>query len=327
METIIQTSHLSKSFQQYKKPAGIKESFKSLFHRKYFSVDAVKDINLEIKDGEFVGFIGPNGAGKTTTLKMLAGLLYPSGGDIQVMGKTPFKREHSFLKDYALVMGQKSQLMWDLPPIETLELNKEIYEISDKKYQENLNVLSDLLKIKDVLEIPVRKLSLGQRMKCELATALIHQPKLLFLDEPTIGLDVVAQKNIRNFLKKYNEINHTTIILTSHYMDDVSQLCNRIVIISHGSLIYDGSLKNLTEKYLAQKFLKFIFKEKVLKKDLSQFGKIEKYSEDGLSVTLIVDRKNHLDIAAKALKSLPIDDLDIAEISLEEIIRHIFTSQ
>ncbi len=224
-------------------------SVKSLVKREHFDVPAVKSVSFDIEEGELIGFIGPNGAGKTTTLKMLSGLIYPSGGEVSVLGYKPFDRKKEFLRQISLVMGQKNQLWWDLPPMDTFLLNKEIYEISDIDFKERVEELSDLLDVKDILQVQVRKLSLGQRMKCELMAALMHQPKILFLDEPTIGLDVVVQQRLRHFITEYNKKHKATIILTSHYMQDVKQLCDRVIVINYGGLIYDGRLSDLTTKY------------------------------------------------------------------------------
>lgn len=246
---IIEVKNLHKSFKIYQKEPGLAGSFKSLFHRKYEKKEAVKDVSFTIEEGELIGFIGPNGAGKTTTLKMLSGLLYPSGGHVSVLGFTPFDRKHEFLKQISLVMGQKNQLWWDLPPMDTFLLNKEIYEILDTDFKKRVEELSELLDVKDILNVQVRKLSLGQRMKCELMAALLHHPKIFFLDEPTIGLDVVAQQKLRDFIKEYNEKYKATILLTSHYMRDVKQLCKRVVVINYGEIIYDGDLDQLMKEY------------------------------------------------------------------------------
>ncbi|MBP7859921.1 ABC transporter ATP-binding protein, partial [Patescibacteria group bacterium] len=227
METAIKVQNLSKTFKVHKKEEGLIGSVKGLFKREYKTIEAVKNVSFNIEQGELVGFIGPNGAGKTTTLKMLSGLLYPSEGKVKVLGYTPYERKHPFLKQISLVMGQKNQLFWDLPAIETFNLNKEIYEVDTKTYKKTLDELVEMLDIKEILNQQVRKLSLGQRMKCELVASLIHTPKILFLDEPTIGLDVVAQKKLRQFIKEYNEKYNATVILTSHYMGDVKELCKR----------------------------------------------------------------------------------------------------
>lgn len=300
-------------------------SVKSLVNRKYETVQAVKDISFEIQPGELVGFIGPNGAGKTTTLKCLSGLLFPSSGKVDVLGYEPFQRKTPFLKQIALVMGQKNQLWWDLPPTETFILNKEIYEIPEKKYKETLNDLVELLEVKDVLNIQVRKLSLGQRMKCELIAALLHSPKVLFLDEPTIGLDVVMQKKLRDFLKEYNKKYGSTIILTSHYMEDVKQLCERVIVIDHGMLLFDGKLDNLIKEYTQHKLISVVFEKKVEEKELVKLGKILEY--DFPKVILSVKRSDSNRVTSKLLKDYPIEDLNIQEPDIEDIIREVFSKK
>lgn len=246
---IISARNLTKQYHIYKKEEGLAGAVKSFFKRTYETKTAVEKISFDIEQGELIGFIGPNGAGKTTTLKMLSGLLYPTSGSVSVLDHTPFQRKPAFLKQISLVMGQKNQLWWDLPPMDTFLLNKEIYEIPDKAFTQRVEELSDLLDVKDILHVQVRKLSLGQRMKCELMAALLHQPKILFLDEPTIGLDVVVQHKLRNFIKEYNKKYNATILLTSHYMRDVKQLCDRVIVINFGRIIYDGNLDRLMEKY------------------------------------------------------------------------------
>lgn len=324
---MIKVTNLQKVFKQYKKEPGLLGSLKSVVKRNYFEIKAVADISFEIGEGEVVGFVGRNGAGKTTTLKMLSGILHPTGGTIEVQGFNPTKRAPEFLKQISLVMGQKTQLWWDLPPMESFLLNKEIFGVSDTDFKKNLNELVELLDIAHVLNVPVRKLSLGQRMKCELAASLIHQPKVLFLDEPTIGLDVLAQKNIRDFIKKYNKQRKTTIILTSHYMDDVEELCQRIIIIDNGKLIYDGPLKDLVNNYIKDKYLKLIFNSPVKKTDLLKFGEVVEWVEEGIKATISVPREEHIKVAAKILGELPIDDLDISEASLENVVAEIFKEE
>ncbi|MBL8014996.1 MAG: ATP-binding cassette domain-containing protein [Candidatus Doudnabacteria bacterium] len=324
MEAIIKVQNLKKSFKQYKKEPGLKGTLKGIFKRQFFEVNAVNDISFEIEPGEFVGFIGPNGAGKTTTLKMLSGILYPSSGEISVAGHIPQKRETQFLKSISLVMGQKSQLWWDLPAMDGFILNKEIYEVDDNDFKFLINELAELLEVKDLLKIPVRKLSLGQRMKCELMASLIHRPKVLFLDEPTIGLDIVVQKRIREFFNYYNQKSKTTVLLTSHYMEDVAELCKRVIIINHGSKIYDGTLEELTRKYANNKYLKLIFNRPVELADLAKFGEVIERDKDGLKGTISVSRESHTKVASGLLESLPVDDLDISEVELEDIVTKIF---
>jgi len=323
---IIKVSNLSKTYEYYKKQPGLWSSVKGLFHREKLYKKAVKEINFEIDEGELVGFLGPNGAGKTTTLKMLSGILYPTSGEAKVLGHTPWKREPQYQKQFALVMGQKNQLWWDLPAMESFILNKEIYEVSDKDFKENLDELVDLLGIKDILDVQVRKLSLGQRMKCELVAALLHKPKVLFLDEPTIGLDVVAKKNIRDFLKRYNQKNKTTIILTSHYMEDVKELCKRVIIMEEGKIGYDGDLASLIEKYAPYKVLKITFEgEGVKKVDIEKYGEVHKFSSH--SITLRVPREKAKNIARDILSSdLPVDDILIDEVDISDVVRKIFNN-
>lgn len=322
MSPIIEVKNLKKYYRQHKKEPGLKGSVKSLFKREYFDIKAVDDISFKINEGEMVGFIGPNGAGKTTTLKVLSGLLYPTGGEARVLGYDPYKRQPEFQKQFSLVMGQKNQLWWDLPAIESFLLNKEIYEVPDAQYEQTVEELTELLDIKDVLKVQVRKLSLGQRMKCELIAALLHSPKVLFLDEPTIGLDVVMQKKIREFFKSYNKKHRTTVILTSHYMDDVKELCGRIIIIDHGNLVYDGSLEKIIKQYADQKYLTVVFYKEIAKKDLEKIGNVTGY--EGLKATISVPRAVHSQAAAELLSQFPVDDLDISEVGLEDVIRKIF---
>ena len=320
---IISVKNLNKTYEYYKKQAGLWNSVKSLFHREKLFTEAVKNISFEIEEGEFVGFLGPNGAGKTTTLKMLSGILYPTSGEATVLGYTPAKRQPVFQKQFALVMGQKNQLWWDLPAIESFLLNQAIYEVPEEQFRATLNELTELLDIKDILEIPVRKLSLGQRMKCELAAALLHSPKVLFLDEPTIGLDVVSQNNIREFLKKYNREKKITIILTSHYMEDVAALCERVIIINHGAMMYDGSLRSLIDENIDYKVLEVTFTEPVTAEVLGEYGTVKEYQPR--RVVLEVSKAVAKEMAAKILTKLPVNDILINEVSIDDVIRHIFS--
>jgi ABC-2 type transport system ATP-binding protein len=298
-------------------------SLKGLFKRETIEVKAVKGVSFSIEEGEFVGFLGPNGAGKTTTLKMLSGILYPTSGEASVLGYTPWKRQPAFQKQFALVMGQKNQLWWDLPATESFLLNKEIYEVSDADYKKTLDELVDLLQIRHILDIPVRKLSLGERMKCELVAALLHSPKVLFLDEPTIGLDVVSQQNIREFLKKYNRETKTTVILTSHYMEDVEALCERVILIGQGEKMYDGSLKALVDEYVAYKLIDVSFTEDVVKERLETFGTLKEYTSQ--RVVIEVAKKDVKKVAVELMTKFPVDDLLINDVDVEEVIRTVFT--
>lgn len=322
---LIEVSHLTKTYEYYKKEAGLGAALRGLFKREKLFTTAVNDVSFSIEEGEFVGFLGPNGAGKTTTLKMLSGILYPTSGEAHVMGYTPWERRKEFQKQFAIVMGQKNQLWWDLPAVDSFVLNKEIYEISDRHYKNTLNELTDLLDISDIIDRPVRKLSLGQRMKAELVAALLHGPRVLFLDEPTIGLDVVSQQKIREFLKKYNEEKKTTIILTSHYMDDVEALTKRVIMIDHGAKIYDGPLAEMIAKYVDHKVLDVTFHEPVFKKDLKGCGEIAEYEPK--HVVLSVSKKKIKEVAARMLQDFPVDDILINEESLESVVRKMFENQ
>jgi len=269
---MIEVHHLTKTFKVAHKEPGLKGAIKGLFKREYRDVRAVQDVNFLIKEGELVGFLGPNGAGKTTTLKMLSGLLHPTSGEARVLGHIPWKRERPFQKQLTMVMGQRTQLWWDLPAQDSFLLNKEIYEISDEQYEDTVAELSKLLEIEDLLEVPVKKLSLGQRMKAELACSLLHRPKVLLLDEPTIGLDVVMQKKVRDFILAYNQRWKATILLTSHNMEDVSELCSRVLLINHGRVLFDGSLtdmQSLYGKFSLTEAMRHAFVEMELHKPLS----------------------------------------------------------
>ncbi len=324
---VIQVNNLSKSYEFYRREEGVLGSVKSFFFRKKQYAQAVKSISFSVEEGELVGFLGPNGAGKTTTLKMLSGILYPMSGTVQVLGFTPWRREKEYQKQFALVTGQKNQLLRDLPAMESFILNKEIYGISDTEFHATIDELVELLGVRDVLDIQVRKLSLGQRMKCELIAALLHKPKVLLLDEPTIGLDVVAQKNIRDFLKKYNKEKKTTIVLTSHYMEDIKELCSRVVIINMGSIIYDGALDALVKKYDPYKVLTVTFNNSgVARAAVEKFGTVTEY--DPYRCVIKVPRSEARQRAAALLSSdLPVDDILIDEVAIDDVIREIFNQR
>jgi len=324
-QAVISVKNLKKYFKVYKKEPGLWGSVKSLWDRTYEEVKAVDDISFEIEQGEIVGFIGQNGAGKTTTLKTLSGLLYPTAGEISVLGFNPWDRKSKFQKQFALVMGQKNQLWWDLPAMETFLLNKAIYEIPDAQFKKTFDTLVQLLAVSDILKVQVRKLSLGQRMKCELIAALLHNPKVLFLDEPTIGLDVVMQKILRDFIKAYNQEFNATIILTSHYMGDVKELCQRAIIIDHGHKIFDGQLDDIIERYARTKKLSLVLSKKVTLKELSKYGEVKDYSFP--AVTLLVPRHQATKAAGKILNELPVQDVNIEEPPIEAIIREVFETK
>lgn len=327
---IISVSHLTKYYKVHQKDPGITGSLKSLFSRKYETVKAVSDISFKINEAELVGFIGPNGAGKTTTLKCLSGLLFPTSGEVSVLGFTPYNRNPEFLKQIAFVMGQKNQLWWDLPAWESFVLNKEIYEVSDEQFKKVISQLSEMLDIENLLKVQVRKLSLGERMKCELVAALLHSPKILFLDEPTIGLDVVAQKRMRDFIKQYNQKYKATIILTSHYMRDVNELCKRVIIIDQGKILYDGLLEDIVERFASYKVINIEFDPSansglVDQKKLEGIGQIKEFENH--HALIHVPRDEVPKRASKLLSRFPVSDLTIEEPLIEDIIRMVFSGQ
>jgi ABC-2 type transport system ATP-binding protein len=314
--SVIVVDKLARSFSYYKKEAGLKSSLKNLVGRKKLTKDAVKGISFEIDKGEIVGFLGPNGAGKTTTLKMLAGILVPSGGSADVLGYKPWERRKDFKMRISIVMGQKSQLWWDLPANESFQLNKYIYELEEKDFRYTLEELTELLDVKELLGVQVRRLSLGERMKMELIAALIHKPQVMFLDEPTIGLDLISQKKIRDFIRYYNEKMHTTVLLTSHYMDDIEDLCRRSVIINEGRIVYDGELNRVNEIFSGKKVVKVQLSERVERDRLACYGEVKEF--DGFNATLEVDRQEIKPICKSILDSLPVMDFNIENIPVEE---------
>ncbi|MFZ2153478.1 MAG: ATP-binding cassette domain-containing protein [Microgenomates group bacterium] len=323
--SIISVQNLSRSFQVFDKQAGLMASIKSIFYRPERTVHAVENVSFDIDQGELVGFIGPNGAGKTTTLKCLSGLLYPSSGKIDVLGYHPSDRKYEYLNQIGFVMGQKNQLWWDIPPQETFLLNKAIYGISDKDYQKRLSFFKETLDIGEIISVQTKKLSLGQRMKCEFVAALLHNPKVLFLDEPSIGLDVIASQKIRQFIKSVNSEFKTTIILTSHNMNDVEELCQRVILIDHGQIKFDGQLTDLTKKFTELKILKFTFENKISKNKISHFGEI--VNSDGYSYTIKVAKDKYLAVASNILSTLPVTDLNIEDTPIEDVIRQVYTDR
>lgn len=321
----ISAEHLTKTYISYKRPPGLWGAIKSLFHREQHAVQAVRDISFTIEEGELVGFLGPNGAGKTTTLKMLSGIIFPTSGNARVLGYVPWERQPKMQRQIALVMGQKMQLWWDLPPYESYILLKALYEVPDDVFERRVNELAEMLEIRHVLHTQVRRLSLGERMKCELLAAILHRPRVLFLDEPTIGLDVVSQKRIREFLKEYNRRERTTILLTSHYMQDVQELAQRVLIIHHGQLIFDDTLRALVERYSPSRALHLQFETAVSPADLEHYGRILRV--EPLSVVLEVPREQVSRVASALLQAFPIRDITIEEVDIDEIIRDIFAGK
>ncbi len=323
MRDDIYVEKLSKTYQVAEREGGFGAAVRGFFRRKYTDVHAVQQVSFTIQPGEVVGFLGPNGAGKTTTLKMLSGLLYPTGGKAQVLGYTPWDRKREFLQSMTLVMGQRNRLSWDIPAADSFLLNQAIYRLPEADYRRTLKELDELLELSPILRKPVRNLSLGERMKCELAAGLLHRPKILFLDEPTIGLDITAQARIRSFLLEYNHRTGATILLTSHYMADVTALCERIVIIHQGRLKYDGGLTELSRRIAPFKLIGVVLGSPC-PCDLSRYG-LPVPGEDGDGKQFVqVSAAEVAAITARMLADLPIHDLTIEDPPIEDVIERAF---
>ena len=321
---VIEVQGLTKTFRTYKKQPGFAGAVKGLFHRQHELTSAVKEVNFHVEEGELVGFLGPNGAGKTTTLKMLAGLIHPSSGSARVLGYTPWERADGYRRQFALLLGQKNQLWWDLPALESLELNAKIYGIPTAAFERTMGELTELLNVRDKLNVMVRELSLGERMKFELIAALLHQPKVLFLDEPTIGLDVVSQKIVREFLQSYNATRRTTILLTSHYMADIQALCRRVIIIDHGTIFFDGQLSEVLDRFADFKLITIQcdLRAALPAEQLAKYGEVAEQTPG--MVKLKVKRDRVIPVCKALLDELPVTDIDIQEVPIEDIIRQIF---
>jgi len=313
---------LAKSYRVYQKKEGLGASLRSLFRREYRDVNAVRGIDLDVQRGEFVAFLGPNGAGKTTTLKLLSGVITPTSGHARVLGYVPWERENEYRRRFALVMGQKNQLWWDLPAQESFQLHQQIYAIDPAAFAATKNELVELLNVGHLLGQPVRELSLGERMKMELIAALLHSPEVLFLDEPTIGLDVVAQHNIQKFLKHYQQVRGITILLTSHYMKDVAALCQRVVIIAGGVIVYDGSLEGVVDKFSNYKIVTLDFADDRMPGDLAQFGEVLEVAPP--RARLEVDRTQIAPVLSTVLSNYSIQDVSVEDPPLEDVIASLF---
>lgn len=325
MTPIVHVQSLSKTYSVTDREGGLQAALKNLVKPKKREVKAVQTVSFDIHAGEIVGFLGPNGAGKTTTLKMLSGLLHPTSGVGEVLGFTPNKRERAFLSQITLVMGQRNQLIWDIPATDSFDLNRVVYRLNPDDFKRTRDELIDLLDLAPIITKPVRNLSLGERMKCEIAAALLHRPKVLFLDEPTLGLDVTSQKRIRTFIKDYNAKFGATVLLTSHYMADIEALCKRVIIIHHGKLIFDGELSQLSQQFSADKTIIATLENPPETSDLfTTYGEVMGY-EDG-QIRIKVAKQNVTGVIAKLLSEWSVADVSIQEAPIEDVIEHIFAT-
>jgi ABC-2 type transport system ATP-binding protein len=318
----VKTRNLTKTYVSVRKEPGLKGSIRSLLRPQRVEVHAVRGVDLTIEQGELVGFLGPNGAGKTTTLKMLSGILYPTSGEAEVLGYVPFKRDPRMLRQIALLMGNKQQLWWDLPAWDSFLVLKELYEVDDAHFKRRVENLVESLQLTDKVNTQVRKLSLGERMKCELVASLLHAPRVVFLDEPTLGLDVVSQKRIREFLREVHREDGCTILLTSHYMQDVQELCDRVVVIDHGTVVYEGTLQALAAKFSDTRRVRLTFSSPVLESDLSRYGRV--LGEVGDTGVIEIARVDTPSVTAAVLGSLPVVDVAIEDVDVEDVIRDLF---
>lgn len=318
---------LTKTYKTYKKAPGFSGALKGLWKRDYETTHAARDVSFAVNEGELVGFLGPNGAGKTTTLKMLAGLLYPTTGTARVLGYVPWERKDGYRRQFALLLGQKNQLWWDLPARESLELNSKIYGIERDQFERSVAEMTEMLEVKDKLNVMVRELSLGERMKMELIAALLHQPRVLFLDEPTIGLDVISQKTVRTFLREHNARRKTTILLTSHYMADIEELCQRVIIIDHGSIFFDGKLSEIIDRFADFKLVTIQIEPgaPIDRPVVEECGEV--LEQAATAVKLKVKRDRVIAVCKRLLDVLPVKDIDIQEVPIEDIIRQLFARE
>lgn len=319
---VIEIDGLTKSYRVYQKKEGLAAAVRGLFHRRYRQIEAVRGIDLRVEQGEFVAFLGPNGAGKTTTLKLLSGVIVPTAGSARVLGFTPWQRENAYRRRFALVMGQKNQLWWDLPAAESFRLHQQIYRIEPKQFEHTRDALTDLLGVRGLLGQPVRELSLGERMKMELTAALLHSPDVLFLDEPTIGLDVVAQHNIQAFLKEYQRTRGVTILLTSHYMKDVVALCRRVVMIAAGRIIYDGSLSGIVDRFSGHKIISLEMLNGEKPDGMERYGELLSFEPP--RIRLRVARGLVPEMLGRILANHPVVDVSVEDPPIEEIIAEMY---
>ena len=322
MGPALELEGLGRDYVVHERQYGVAAALKSIVHRKWKKVEAVKEISFKVEPGEVVAFLGPNGAGKTTTIKMLSGLLYPTRGSAKVLGRDPWRRERDLLKKITLIMGRRNQLIWDVPAIESFEFFRAVYDIPRPQFKEMLDYLSELLQLEPLLNKPVRNLSLGERMRCELCGALLHRPKILFLDEPTIGLDLLAQYKFREFIASYNERFEGTVLLTSHYMGDVEDLCDRVVFIEQGRLLFDGKLEQLVDRFLPYKTIQI--KLSGANGNLESYGEV--ISRTGDLVTLRVAKDDATGIVARLVADLPVRDINVSDPPITDVVKHVYTN-
>jgi ABC-2 type transport system ATP-binding protein len=325
MNIAIDVRELTKAYRTYQKDPGFFGALRGLAHRRYKETLAARSVSLQVKEGELVGFLGPNGAGKTTVLKMLSGLLYPTSGEARVLGYVPWKRQNEFKQQFALILGQKNQLWWDLPAAESLELNRVIYGLDRAAAQKTIDELTELLDVRDKLDTMVRELSLGERMKMELIAALLHRPKVLFLDEPTIGLDVLSQKKVREFLREYTARNRITTLLTSHYMQDIEELCERVIIIDHGQVFFDGALQDIIDRLATHKIVTLTRRKGLGPCALASFGEI--LEQTPTEVRLKIPRDRIVAASRDLISALEVDDFTVEDVPIEDIIRVVFSER
>ncbi|MEH7753069.1 ATP-binding cassette domain-containing protein [Bacillus toyonensis] len=322
---IIEIENVSKTFERVKIEEGLINSFKSLFKREKVKVTALSDVSFKIKEGKIIGLIGANGAGKSTLMKAMVGLIKPTSGRILINGFNPHDKKKDFLKSIGVVLGQKNQLWWDLSPYETFLLHKEIYELSDTEFRKNVDELAKNLGVSEILKSPVRNLSLGERMKCELIASILHSPKILFLDEPTIGLDFLAQKNIRNFLKNYCKERNTTVVMTSHYFPDIYELCEELIILKNGEVVFNNNFKKIKEEIKSYKYIYLSFENEINSQDLKKYGEVKE--SDKFSVTIKVQDKLVNETISSILKEFNVIDYNLTEMSSQDLIEDIYSME
>lgn len=327
MKPIISVKDLRKTFKTHSRGSGIGEAFKSVFARQYVYKQALKGISFDIKPGEIVGFIGPNGAGKSTCIKALAGILYPDSGDVKCIDYTPWTDRVKYVKNIGVVFGQKSQLWWDLPAIDTFILNQAIYEVPENQFNKRLNHMLKLLQVEDVAKTPVRNMSLGERMKCEVIASLLHNPKVVFFDEPTIGMDAIAKERLRTFVREVNEKYNTTFILTTHNLEEVENLCERVIVINHGAIVYDGSFRNIKNKYIHSKTLDIKFDSRFGALKLPRYSKIIERTKVGARIEVNTDKQKIKVVIDHLLKNFDVADIIISEPPIDKIISEIYAKE